>query len=156
LSLANRIDLTLLPFNGPVKSASGHFVTISGQTTLPIIAQGCYLPQDALVIDSSHANFAGLLGLGFVKKYRGNVLESDKVLELPHVRPVLKSQGEICSSENSETKGDSLIEVNTVSEVSDVVIIEKNNQILMDALFEHDKLRLPNPLTPLALFLTNR
>jgi hypothetical protein len=101
--IAKQLHLDITPYSSPVHSASGHHVSIQGQTFLPLYCYGHYLPFHAIVIDAPGAAFAGLLGLDFITKYKGDVLVTENVLRLPDVRLPLHKKNNLPNTVNVVT-----------------------------------------------------
>jgi hypothetical protein len=120
-----------------------------GQTLIHLHSHGLYLPHDALVIDSSQANFLGLLGLDFVTKYRADVLVSERILALPQGRLPLRSQAEVRNTALFSSKALDL--VNIIEEKATEVGESSNNctDLIMfgDPVVSEQRL-LPTPLLP--------
>ncbi|KAG8222170.1 hypothetical protein J437_LFUL001261 [Ladona fulva] len=61
--------LRIRPYGNPIRSASGHSLSVIGQTVAPLVINRYNYPHDALIANLGNTTYDGILGLDFMKKY---------------------------------------------------------------------------------------
>jgi hypothetical protein len=91
-SALDQFNLPIEKTRAGATSASGHGMQCRGEALIPFRILGKSCPHDVLVLADLNCGCAGLLGLDFFTKYRGDVIVTEQKATFPHgsiaVRPV--------------------------------------------------------------------